>query len=152
MALYLTTISFFNSINSKRKHTSNIHNQIAQMVGAVEYTDCTSAGGYPPSPMRLPVSCGWRPVMLKDRILVVEQSFIWQLKRSRDLQHSTLTLTGLEPVCRGPIRSISWSCQPSFRFLQKSELEANGCRVNHTEERPILLSVPGWVVFLGMKT
>ena len=27
--------------------------------------------------------------------------------------------------------------------LQKSELEGDGCRVNHAEERPILLSAPG---------
>ena len=35
------------------------------------------------------------------------------------------------------------SCQPSFRFLQKSELDNDGCRVNHAEERPILPTVPG---------
>ena len=40
-------------------------------------------------PMRLPVSRGWRPIMLKDGILVAEQSLIWQPKRSWDLQHFT---------------------------------------------------------------
>ena len=29
-----------------------------------------------------------------------------------------------------------------FFFFYKSELEGDGCRVNHAEERPILLSVP----------
>ena len=40
--------------------------------------------------MRLPVGRGWQPVMLEDKILVAEQSMTWQLKRSCDLQHSTL--------------------------------------------------------------
>ena len=34
--------------------------------------------------------------MLGDRILVAEQSVIWQLKRSCNLQRSTLALTGLD--------------------------------------------------------
>ena len=53
---------------------------------------------------------------------------------------------------RCPIWSIGCSCQSSFRFLQKSELEGDGYRVNHVEKRSILLSLPGWVIILGMKT
>ena len=52
--------------------------------------------------MRLPVGRGWRPVMLKGGILVAEQSLIWQPKRLRALQHSTLALTGLDGLSRRP--------------------------------------------------
>ena len=34
----------------------------ALSVVAVEYTDCTSAVGLDPHPMRPPVGCRWRPV------------------------------------------------------------------------------------------
>ena len=50
----------------------------------------------PHPPIRLSVVCGWPPVMLENRILVAEQSGIWQLKWSRDLQHSTYILIGLD--------------------------------------------------------
>ena len=82
--------------------------------------------------------------MLKDRILVAEQSLIWQLKRSCDLQHLTLALTGLDRRLERPdlINRLVMLALFQF-FLQKSELEGGGCRVNHAEERPILLSVPG---------
>ena len=93
-------------------------------------------------PVKLPVGCQWPSVMLEDGILI-EQSLTRQPKKSRDWQHSTQVLTGLDGGQRSQIRSISWSCQSSFGFLQKSELEGDGCRVNHAEERPILLSLPG---------
>ena len=82
--------------------------------------------------------------MLKDRILVAEQSLIWQLKRSCYLQHFTLALTGLDWRSERPypINRLVMSALFQF-FLQKSELEGDGCRVNHAEERPILLSVLG---------
>ena len=57
---------------------------------AVEYADCTSAKSKT-SPMRLPVDRGWQPVMLKYRILMVEQYLAWQLSGQ-----VTLTLTGLD--------------------------------------------------------
>ena len=77
---------------------------------------------------------------------MTEQSVTQQSNWLCYLQHSCLAFYWLDK------RSISWSCQPSFRVLQKSELESDGCRVNHAEERPILLSVPGGIIILGMKT
>ena len=47
-------------------------------------------------PTRLPVGCGWWPIMLEDGILVAEQSLTQQLKRSLVLKHSTLALTELD--------------------------------------------------------
>ena len=92
--------------------------------------------------------------MVEDGILVAEQSLTRQLKRSHDLQHSTLVLIGLDRRLERSnlIRSVGWSCQLSFRFLQKSELEGDGYRVNHAEERPLLPTVPRGVIILGMKT
>ena len=48
------------------------------------------------SPTRPTVDSGWRPVILKKRMLVAEQSFTQQLKWSPNRQHSTLTLTKLD--------------------------------------------------------
>ena len=53
--------------------------KIALSAWAVEYANCTSAKGEdPPYSMRPPVGRGWQLVMLKDRILVVEQYFTWK--------------------------------------------------------------------------
>ncbi len=56
---------------------------------------------------KLPLGHGWRPIMLQDKILMTEQSVIWQLKCSHDLKHSTLVLIGLDTLLE---RSdpISW--------------------------------------------
>ena len=54
-------------------------NNFSLSVGAVEYADCTFAMGYPP--MRLPVGCGGRPIMLEEGIMVAEKSMNRQLKR-----------------------------------------------------------------------
>ena len=85
--------------------------------------------------------------MLKGRILVAEQSLIWQPKRSRDL-----ALTGLDR--RSEVLDLINRLVMSalFLILKKSELEGYGCRVNRAEERPVLLSTPGRVIILGMKT
>ena len=61
-------------------------------------------------------------------------------------------LLGLTGSQRGLIWLISRSCQLSFRFLQISESEGNGCRGNPAVERHKLLYIPGLVIILGMKT
>ena len=88
--------------------------------------------------MSLPDGHEWLSIMLKDRILVAEQSTIWLQKRSRDLQLATLYFGPywVRRVVRGLIQSIRWSCLLSFWFLQKFELEGDGCRVTHAEEWP----------------
>ena len=50
---------------------------------------------------RLPVGRGWLHVMIRDGILVTEQSLIWQPKRSSDLQHTILALTGWDGQLEG---------------------------------------------------
>ena len=102
--------------------------------------------------MRLPVGCGWQPVMLEDGILMAEQSMTWQLKRSCDLQHSSLALTELDRRSERPDPINRLVMSALFQIFKKSELVGDGCKVNHAEERPILLSVSGYVIILGMKT
>ena len=71
------------------------------------------------SPLRLPVGRGWQPIMLKNRILVAEQSLIWQPKRSCDLQHSTLALIGLDGRSQRP-DPINWLVMSAlFQFFAK---------------------------------
>ena len=43
------------------------------MHACIALTAPLQRGTPPPPTTRLPVGCGWRPVMLKDVILVVEQ-------------------------------------------------------------------------------
>ena len=71
-------------------------------------------------PMRLPVNHGWQLVMLEDRILVAEQPVTWQLKRSHDLQHSILALTGLDNQLERP--------NPTNCLMSADKI----CRVTHT--------------------
>ena len=78
--------------------------------------------------------------MLESGILVVEQSMTWQLKRSCDLQHSLTVLDGWSER-PGLINQLVMSAL--FKIFQKFELEGDGCRVSHAEERPILLPIPG---------
>ena len=81
--------------------------------------------------------------MLKDGILVAEQSLIWQPKRSCDLQYSILALTGVDGQFWRSDLINQLVMSVLFQIFAKSELEGDGCRVNHAEERPILLSVSG---------
>ena len=81
--------------------------------------------------------------MLEDGILLAERSMTWQLKRARDLQHFSLALTGLDGQLERPDLINQFIMSALFQIFEKSELEGDGCRVNHTEERPVLLPVPG---------
>ena len=75
---------------------------------------------------------------------MVEQSVTQLPKWPKDLQQSTLTLTGLDgwseradPINRLVMSGrLSESCK---RLLLVSKAESGGCRVNHTEERPMFL-------------
>ena len=80
--------------------------------------------------------------MLEDGFLVAEQFITWQLKRPCDLQHSALALTGLDGQLERPDPINQLVMSALFQIFKKSELESDGCRVNHAEERSILLSVP----------
>ena len=90
--------------------------------------------------MRLPFGCGWWPVDLATK------EVMW------------LAILHFGPYWARQAVREAWSDQsaghvsPLSVFLQKSELEGDGCRVSHAVERPILLFVPGWVIILGMKT
>ena len=53
--------------------------------------------------------------MLKDGVLVVEQSLIWQPKRLCDLQHFTLALTGLDGWSERP--------DPINRLIMSAQLK-----------------------------
>ena len=66
---------------------------------------------------RLLVGCEWQPVMLEDGILVAVQSVTWQLKRSRDTQHSTLALTRLDWWLERP--------DPNFSLCTLDEIKTN---------------------------
>ena len=105
-----------------------------------------------PLPLSNEVGCGWWPVMLKDGILVAEQFVTWKPKRSHDSQHFTLALTRLDGWLERP-NLINWLVMSALSdFLQKSELESDGFRVNNVEEIPIPFSVSRWVIILGTKT
>ena len=75
-----------------------------------------------------------------------------QLKRSRDSQHSTLALTGLDGwVGEARFNQLAGHVSPLLD-LCKNPNEDDGCRVNQAVERLVALSVPGQVVILGTKT
>ena len=85
----------------------------------VDVCKCVFTQPDTPSIFQLPVSGGWWPINLVDRILVAELSVTQWLKLSYDVLSSTLALTGPERVV-GEVRS-----DHSADYLKLSYRSAN---------------------------
>ena len=98
-----------------------------------------------PSPTRLHVGHGLPPIMLEDGGWAVCDLAIKEVIWPATLFYLYWARWAVEEIwsdqLAGYVRRLS-------DFYQNFELQGN----DHTEEKPILLPVSGWVIILGMKT